>query len=80
MSKDPIKNDNEFNPLKTINVAYNEESFLLVLNATNDDFSDGATYYLPAEVLHKIVNGLEKCGQDYQKKFNKYIGFDEKEV
>ena len=63
--------------LTQFGVAYREDEFLLIFNATNDDFSDGRAFILPAKSLKVIVDGLKQCGIQYQQQFSQNIGFAE---
>lgn len=70
-------NINDMVQLTQFGVAYREDEFLLIFNATNDDFSDGRAFILPAKSLKAIVDGLKQCGIQYQHKFSQNIGFTE---
>lgn len=62
---------------KQIGVAYRDGEFLLIFNATNEDFSDGTAFKLPAKQLKKITDGLKQSGIQYQQEFSQDIGFTE---
>lgn len=70
-------NIEEMTPLTQFGVAYRDGEFLLIFNATNDDFSDGRAFLLPAQSLKVIVDGLQQSGIKYQQKFSQDIGFAE---
>ena len=58
-------------------IAYKDGEFLLIFNATNEDFSDGTAFKLPAKQLKKITDGLKQSGIKYQQEFSQDIGFAE---
>lgn len=66
--------------LENLRVGFNEEDFLLVFNAENEDLSDGYALTIPAEIMAEIVDGLYSSGLEYQAMLGKSIGFKEKEV
>ncbi len=68
-------NINEINRVTQFGVAYREDEFLLIFNASNDDFSDGQAFIIPAKSLKAIVDGLRQCGIQYQQQFGQNIGF-----
>lgn len=81
MSKETIEiKKEEVHNLENLRVGFNEEDFLLVFNAKNDDLSDGYVLSIPAEVMAEIIDGFYSAGLEYQDNFGKFIGFKEKEV
>ncbi len=75
--------EEKIHQLKNMAVAFTEEEFLLIFNASNkeEDGVDGEYMVsIPAEVMAKIVEGLYSSGLKYQDNFGKSIGFSEKEA
>ncbi len=70
-------NIDEMTQINQFGVAYRDGEFLLIFNATNEDFSDGTAFILPAKLLKKITDGLKQSGIRYQKTFSQDIGFTE---
>lgn len=66
--------------MKSLSVAFNETEFLLVINNEKQAEQEGYLVSIPTEVMHEVVCGLFKSGLEYQKYFNKDIGFIEQEV
>lgn len=65
----------EIHRLNTISIGYREDEFLLVLNSTNKDFSDGYAVTIPVESMKQIVGAFQSCGIEYQENIGKNIGF-----
>lgn len=70
-------NIEEMSKVDRFAVAYRDGEFLLIFNATNEDFSDGKAFLLPAKELKTIADGLKQSGIKYQQKFSQDIGFTE---
>lgn len=70
-------NIDEISKVNQFGVAYRNGEFLLIFNATNEDFSDGTAFLLPAKELKTIADGLKQSGIKYQQKFSQDIGFTE---
>lgn len=66
--------------LKSLKAAFNETEFLLVINNENNEDQSEYLLTIPIEVMHQVVSGLYATGLEYQKFFNREIGFLEKEV
>ncbi len=61
--------------LKAVKIGFNENDFLLMLNCMEDDCGDGYAVTIPIDAMKQITDGFIACGKEYQKEFNKDIGF-----
>ncbi len=61
--------------LESIKIGFSESDFLLVLNGTEQDCTGGYAVTIPIEAMRQITDGFMECGKEYQKAFNKNIGF-----
>lgn len=75
MSKDKKINIGKVTKIEQFGVAYNEKEFLLIFNSINEDFSDGEAFAIPAEKLKIVLDGLARCGVEYQDRFQRNLGF-----
>lgn len=61
--------------LESVRIGFNESDFLLMLNRTEQDCTGGYAVTIPIESMKQITDGFIECGKEYQKTFNKNIGF-----
>ena len=75
-----ILGEKEIHKLKNLSVAYNQDTFLLMINTKNAEDDNGYLLAIPADVMAEIVNGLYSSGVEYQRNFQKDVGFVREEV
>lgn len=66
--------------VKRISMAFNEKEFLFIFNSTEAEIEDGEMFSIPIKDLAQITGGIIECGQEYQKEYQKDIGFGKLEI
>ena len=70
--------DNEkITKVKKMSIAFNENEFLFIFNPDESGIKGGEIFSVPVHVLKEMTNGMIQCGNEYQKTYQKNIGFKE---